>query len=91
MPKVRDILVHVCVETAERRRKCYRNDEHSIRQGERCLVVRTGPTNSKHNYCRRCAREIMGLAGKRLAEIESELGLRSAAGDASVDKGSLEI
>ena len=71
MPKVRDILVHVCVETAERRRKCHRNQEHNILRGEQCLVVRTGSTNSKHNYCRQCAEEILDLAGKRLTAIRA--------------------
>lgn len=90
MPKVRDILVHVCVETAERRRKCYRNQEHSIRQGERCLVVRTGPTNSKHNYCLQCAKEILGRAGSRLVEIERELGIGDEPSDGALNTVSLE-
>lgn len=70
MPKIRDILVHICVETVQRRRKCHRNRGHSICQGEQCLVIRTGPTNSKHNYCRQCSRELLDLAEKRLVEIK---------------------
>ena len=77
MPKVRDILVHVCVQTAERPRKCYRNRKHSIPRGEQCLVVRTGPTNSKHNYCQQCAQEILDLAERRLAEVKGNLAVGS--------------
>ena len=90
MPKVRDILVHVCVQTAERRRKCHRNQEHSIPRGERCLVVRTGPTNSKYNYCRQCAQEILDLAEKRLAEVKGDLAVGSPPGHGAVEELFLE-
>ena len=76
MPKVRDILVHVCVETAARRRKCYRNGKHSIAKGEQCLVVKTGSTNSKYNYCQQCAKDILDLAERRMAGIADAMGLR---------------
>ena len=71
MPKVRDILVHVCVEIAERRRKCHRSQQHGIQQGDRCLVIRSGPTNSKHNYCQQCAQEILHRADQKLTEIKN--------------------
>jgi hypothetical protein len=41
MPKIRDILVHVSAEEAQRQGKCRRNTEHIIAKGERCLVVKT--------------------------------------------------
>lgn len=75
MPKVRDILVHVSVETAERRRKCHRNRKHSIQQGDGCLVIKGGAFNSKRNYCQQCAAEILGRARKRLAEFNGGLRL----------------
>ena len=86
MPKVRDILVHVSVETAERRRRCYRKQEHNIPQGQQCLVIRTGPTHSKHNYCRQCAPQILDLAEKRLAEIKGSFAVGPALADGPVDK-----
>ena len=86
MPKVRNILIHVGVERAKGRRKCYRNQDHRISQGEWCLVVRTGPTKSKHNYCRHCAQEILDLAEKRLAEVRGDLALRYALGDDAVEQ-----
>ena len=73
MPQIRDVLVHVCVETAKGRRKCYRNKKHSIQKNEQCLVVKTGSIGSKHNYCRECAQKILDRAGDRLAEIVDAL------------------
>jgi hypothetical protein len=52
MPKVRDILVHVEVEQAQRQRKCRRNTAHLIAKGEMCLVVKTGSTNDDYSYSR---------------------------------------
>ena len=85
MPKIRDILGHVCVETAKRRRKCHRNkQEHSIHQDERCLVVQTSQPKSNRNYCQRCAKDILDRAGKRLAKMQGDLGLEAS--DAAVER-----
>ena len=73
MPKIRDIIVHVCVETAQRPRKCFRNREHAISSGERCLVVKTGPTSSKQNYCRNCACRILRFATDKLARLKDDI------------------
>lgn len=73
MPRIRDILIHVAVETAKRKRKCYRDQDHSIRAGERCLVIKTGPMNAKNNYCLGCAAEILSKATNRLGEIKGHL------------------
>jgi hypothetical protein len=53
MPKVRDILVDVKVEQAQRQRKCRRNTTHLIAKGEMCLVVRTNSTNDDYSYTAR--------------------------------------
>jgi hypothetical protein len=74
MPKVRDILVHVEVETAAAKRKCHRTKKHSIAKGDVCLVVRAGPFNASKNYCRECASEILRHLDERVTEIRNRLG-----------------
>jgi hypothetical protein len=73
MPKVRDIVCHVCVETASRSRICHRHrSEHSIQRGEACLVVKDG-SGGKKNYCKSYAAEVLASAHRRLAGFEQEL------------------
>lgn len=74
MAKIREILRHVHVERAERKRTCHRNQaEHVIRQGEPCLAIYDGPRRARKNYCRECAREILNRAGQNLGRIFEEL------------------
>jgi len=68
MAKTRDVLVHVCVEVALKRRKCHHSKKHEVLAGHSCLVVRQG-LGSK-NYCRVCAAEILQLASTRLTELQ---------------------
>jgi hypothetical protein len=76
MPKVRDVLTHVSVETADRRRICHRNrNEHSIAKGNVCLVIKDAATGGKKNYCTECAEPILTDAQSRVAELLSQLGL----------------
>lgn len=80
MPKVREVLTHVSVETAERRRICHRNRKsHSITQGEVCLVIREPASSGRKNYCRVCAAPILERASKDLVDFRAALGL--AVGD----------
>ena len=75
MPKVRDILIDVDVEVAQRKRKCHRaRGKHSIPAGEACLVIRGGEYKSPKNYCRKCAKPILDLADHRLSELRLQLG-----------------
>jgi hypothetical protein len=70
MPAIRNILGHVSVETAEKKRKCHRKPgKHSIPKGESCLVVRGGPYNSPKNYCHECAPEILDKAQASLTKL----------------------
>lgn len=73
MPKVREILCRVCVETAEHARKCHRNKSHSIRRGERHLAIYESTTSARKNYCQECARPILARAAEDLREIEAVL------------------
>jgi hypothetical protein len=75
MPKIRDILVHVCVEQAERQRKCRRNTSHHISKGEMCLVVKTNPTNDDYSYSHEPAKAMLDAAWIKLKSLYVGLGL----------------
>jgi hypothetical protein len=76
MPKVREVLAHVSVQTAERRRICHRNrDSHAITKGESCLVVREAASSGSKNYCLVCAVPILEQAAQDLADLRAALGL----------------
>lgn len=72
MPKLKRLLVSVCVETAQRRRHCSRNQKHEICQGDKCLVIKENMT--KHNYCMECAALILQKAKAELDGLAEELG-----------------
>jgi hypothetical protein len=73
MAKVKDVLIHVQVETAVRLRKCHRSKKHAVTAGATCLVIKDGMYS--RNYCGECARQILALASSRLAAIFQQLGL----------------
>lgn len=75
MPKVRDVLTHVTVETAKRKRICHRDrvDGHSIPSGIRCLVIKDAATGGSKNYCLDHGNEILDAAEKRLGGLRTEL------------------
>ena len=75
MPKVRDILVDVKIEQAQRQRKCRRNTSHTIAKGERCLVVRTNATNDDYSYSRDAAKPMLDAAWAKLKVLYEGLGL----------------
>ena len=78
MPRVRDILVHVSVEIAKKRRKCHRSGgKHCVLAGESCLVVKEGL--NRKNYCRACAAKIIERANSRLAELQRTLNTSAPA------------
>jgi hypothetical protein len=75
MPKIRDILVHVSVEVAQRQRKCRRDTARIIAMGEHCLVVKTNPTNDEYSYSKEHAKPMLDLAWHKLRSIYAEMGL----------------
>ncbi len=75
MPKVRDILVHVKIEQAQRQRKCRRNTSLLIAKGEWCLVVRTNATNDDYSYSRDAAKPMLDAAWTKLNTLYQGLGL----------------
>jgi hypothetical protein len=75
MAQVRNLLVHVCVERAQRHRVCHRKrDAHRIEKGQSCLVVADANGGAK-NYCAICASDLLKRARGTLAALAGELGL----------------
>jgi hypothetical protein len=75
MPKIRDILVHVSVEQAQRQRKCRRGSTRVIAKGELCLVVKTNATNDDYSYSREPAKAMLDAAWLKLKSLYTSLGL----------------
>ncbi len=73
MKAPRDILKHVVVETAKKRRKCYRDKNHEVLAGQRCLVIKEASFGGSKNYCCPCAIEILSAADVKQAALRQEL------------------
>lgn len=74
MPKIREILGHVSIQTAARKRKCTRKpDKHAIAKGESCLVIKGGTYNAEQSYCGECASAILDKAEQDLSHLRSLL------------------
>jgi hypothetical protein len=72
MAQVRRVLVHVTVETAAARRKCYRKPkDHHIAKGNKCLVIRDSNMGGKKNYCESCGMEILVAAEADLRSLRA--------------------
>lgn len=74
MPKTREILGHVSVQIAGKKRKCARNpSKHSISKGQPCLVIKGGTYNAEKSYCGECAADILDLADEQLKQLRIDL------------------
>ncbi|HJP93590.1 MAG TPA: hypothetical protein VJ875_16645 [Pyrinomonadaceae bacterium] len=69
----RDILKHVSVEAAKAKRKCYRNNKHSIIKGELCVVVQESNFGGSKNYCIICSEDILNAAANKVRSLHIEL------------------
>lgn len=79
MAKVREVLKELTVETAKRDRVCHRNrNDHTIRPGQPCLVIKDPINSGTKNYCASCAKDILGRAEGDIAQLRLELGLIAA-------------
>lgn len=73
MAAVRDIITHVEIEVALRKRICHRNKkQHSIAAGQKCLAVHEHDGGRK-NYCLPCALEILTKAKATLLMLEQDI------------------
>ena len=79
MPKIRDILVHVSVEQAQRQRKCRRHNTHKVNKGDMCLVIITNDTNDNYSYCIEAAKPILDSAWTKLISLYAGLGIHPPA------------
>lgn len=76
MAKIKQVLKHVCVETAKRKRMCHRDrDSHEISSGTQCLVIKDEASSSKRNYCPQCAEPILDKAQQDLDLLRAQLQL----------------
>jgi hypothetical protein len=73
MAAVRDILVHVEVQTASGKRKCHHKPkQHSIVKNQKCLAIHDKDGGRK-NYCSVCAMEILSRANQTLAAFYEQI------------------
>lgn len=72
MAKIRDILVHVYVETAIRGRKCHRSKKHRVEPGKNLLLIRESSSLGSKNYCSSCAKEILLLASEKIIVLSEQ-------------------
>lgn len=81
MPAVKDILKHVRVDVAGKRRKRNRKRDHVIAKGDACLVVRDG-AQRQSTYCTTCAADILAKADSSLKDLHTHIGTPSEHGQA---------
>ncbi len=74
MAQTRDILIHLSVETAIRKRKCHHSrGKHGIGAGEKFLSVREGSGMGSKNYCKECAAPMLAAAKGKFEGIVQTL------------------
>lgn len=80
----RTVLLRLTVKTAERTRKCSRSKAHSVRPGEKILLVREpGPAAGNKGYCSACAAAMLSAAHDALNELHEALHIPPATTSAS--------
>jgi len=73
MPAVRDILVHVEIQVAQRVRICHRQRKGcGVAKSQQCLVIYDASGGGK-NYCPTHALEILTAATTKLAYLKETL------------------
>jgi hypothetical protein len=74
MPQIRRILGGVSVETASRKRICYRDRRnHAVAKGDACLVIKDGASGESKNYCVPCGLAILDQAADDLQRLRDQL------------------
>lgn len=70
MAQTRDVLLHLSVETAVRKRKCHHSrGKHHIGADQSFLSVRESNGLGSKNYCKTCAEPMLELAGVKFSSI----------------------
>lgn len=73
MARIRQILKHVSTEVAQGKRRCRRNQNHSILMGDPCLVIQDDQGPYRKSYCHECALPILKLCAHDLRQIRDVL------------------
>ena len=73
MPKTRNLVKHIGVETAKGTRKCHANSTHEIDKGEKHLAIRDGM--ARENICLECAPKVLKVASEHIAKVKADLGI----------------
>jgi hypothetical protein len=72
-PAILHVLGAVSVETASRKRICYRDrKKHAVAKGEVCLVIQDGASGGSKNYCVSCALAILDQAADDLQRLRDQ-------------------
>lgn len=71
MPRLKSLLKTYEIEVAVRKRTCNRNDEHIIRKGEKCLVIKENM--NRRVYCVACSGLILEHAETQIQTLKTEL------------------
>lgn len=76
MSNLKDLLIHVLIETAKAKRKCKGRRRHPIskriiQKGDKCLRVKTGRLSSSV-YCRECSYIMLAEAKEKTESLLSE-------------------
>jgi hypothetical protein len=71
MPATRNILGHVEIQTAKKKRKCHTNSSHEILPGQKHLAIETNGT--RENVCLDCAPKVLNVASEYLKLLSTEL------------------
>lgn len=73
MPKVRDALLGVESDVAQRQRTCKGNSKHKIDKGNKCLVMRDSQSGYERSYCVNCAQAILKQAKQKIERLLQEV------------------
>ena len=85
MATIRNILRHVRLEIAKKRRRCHHKAAHKITKGTVCLVV-VDERGGKNNYCSECAKPMLDAVTHQLTAFAVGLGIAiESAFDSALD------
>ncbi|WP_157146309.1 hypothetical protein [Achromobacter insuavis] len=71
MPKARNPLKNLKVETAAGTRKCHANSKHTIAAGEKHLAQYDDSGMVRENICAECAPRVLAEIEKHLRELQA--------------------
>lgn len=74
MAKIRKLILHCEVETAQRKHYCKHNSKHILSKGDlRLTLVLNDGRGTKVHYCKECALKMIENAQNELKKLETKL------------------